>query len=64
MIILKSKNKGHPSEHVMQFDHMIDWNNLEILRIESHYYKRLTSEAWLINSHPSVINHLMVTAYP
>ena len=29
----------------MRFDHLIDWNNLKILKIEAHYSKRLTSEA-------------------
>ena len=43
-------------EHYMRFDHLIDWNNLKILKTEAHYSKRLTSEAWFINSHPHVMN--------
>ena len=37
----------------MQLDHLIDWNNS---KTEAHYSKRLTSEAWLMNSHPHVMN--------
>ena len=42
-------------EHYMRFDHLIDWNNSKILKTEAHS-KRLTSEAWFINSHPHVMN--------
>ena len=44
------------SEHSIQFDHLIDWNNSKVLKTEAHYSKRLTSEAWFINSHPHVMN--------
>ena len=43
-------------EHYMRFVHLIDWNNSKILKTEAHYSKRLTSEAWFINSHPHVMN--------
>ena len=43
-------------EHSIQFDHLIDWNNSRVLKTEAHYSKRLTSEAWFINSHPHVMN--------
>ena len=43
-------------EHYMRFDHLIDWINSKILKIEARYSKRLTSEAWFINSHPHVMN--------
>ena len=43
-------------EHSTQFDHLIDWNNSKVLKTEAHYSKRLTSEAWFINSHPHVMN--------
>ena len=43
-------------EHSIQFDHLIDWNNSKVLKTEAHYSKRLTSEAWFINSHPHVMN--------
>ena len=40
----------------MRFDHLMDWNNSKILKTEAHHSKRLTSEAWFINSHPHVMN--------
>ena len=43
-------------EHDMRFNHLIDWNNLKILKTEAHYSKQLISEAWFINSHPHVMN--------
>ena len=43
-------------EHSIQFDHLINWNNSKVLKTEAHYSKRLTSEAWFINSHPDVMN--------
>ena len=43
-------------EHVMQFDHIIDWSNSQILKVENNYFRRLTTEAWLINSTPNVMN--------
>ena len=43
-------------EHSIQFDHLIDWNNSKVLKTEAYYSKRLTSEAWFINSHPHVMN--------
>ena len=43
-------------EHSIQFDDLKDWNNSKILRTEAHYSKRLTSEAWFINSHLHVMN--------
>ena len=43
-------------EHSVKFDHLIDWNDSKVLKTEAHCLKRLTSEAWFINSHPHVIN--------
>ena len=43
-------------EHSIQFDLLIDWNNSKVLKTKTHYSKRLTSEAWFINSHPHVMN--------
>ena len=43
-------------KHSTQFDHLIAWNNLKVLITEAHYPKRLTSEAWFINSHSHVMN--------
>ena len=43
-------------EHFIQFDHLIDWNNSKVLKIEAHYSEQLTSEAWFIDSQPHVMN--------
>ena len=43
-------------EHAMDFNHTIDWEKSEILKVENNYFKRLISEAWFINAHPKVIN--------
>ena len=33
----------------MNFDHIIDWNNVKILKSESHDYRRCVAESFLIN---------------
>ena len=33
----------------MNFDHRIDWDNVKILKSESHAYRRLVAESFLIN---------------
>ena len=40
----------------MRFDHLIDWNNLKVLKTKISYLKQLISEAWFINSYPHVMN--------
>ena len=42
-------------EHVILFDHVIDWVNSRILKSESNFSKRLTAESWFILSRPKVI---------
>ena len=42
--------------HSIQLDHFIDWNNSKVLKTEAQYSKRLTFEAWFINSHLHVMN--------
>lgn len=37
-------------EHTVPFDHKIYWDNTEILKLEPHYFKRLTSEPWFQKS--------------
>ena len=41
--------KSALSEHVMDFDHRIDWDNVKILKSESHAYRRRAAESFLIN---------------
>ena len=43
-------------EHAMDFNHTIDWEKSEILKVENNYSKRLISEAWFINAHSKVMN--------
>ena len=41
--------KSALSQHVMEFDHRIDWDNVKILKSESHAYRRGVAESFLIN---------------
>ena len=41
--------KSALSQHVMEFDHRIDWDNVKILKSESHAYRRHVAESFLIN---------------
>ena len=34
------------SQHVMDFDHRIDWDNLKILKSESHAYRHRVAESF------------------
>ena len=40
----------------MDFNHTIDWEKSEILKVENNYSKRLISEAWFMNARPKVMN--------
>ena len=40
--------KSALSRHVMDFNHRIDWDNVKILKSESHAYKRRVAESFLI----------------
>ena len=51
-------------EHVILFDHVIDWANSRILKTESNFYKRLTAESWFILSGPKVINRSDGESFP
>ena len=37
------------SQHVMDFDHRIDGDNVKILKSESHTYRRRVAESFVIN---------------
>ena len=41
--------KSALSQHVMDFDDRIDWDNVKILKSESHAYRRRVAESFLIN---------------
>ena len=41
--------KSALSQHVMDFDHRTDWDNIKILQSESRAYRRRVAESFLIN---------------
>ena len=41
--------KSALSQHVMDFDHKIDWDNVKILKLESHAYRHRVAKHFLIN---------------
>ena len=43
-------------EHSIQFDHLLDWNNSKVLKLKPYCSKRLTPEAWFVNSHLYIMN--------
>ena len=59
--------KSALSQHVMDFDHRIDWDNVKILKSESHAYRRRVAESLLINQRArwlNVINRIDGTNFP
>ena len=51
----------------MDFDHRIDWDNVKILKSETHAYRRRVAQSFLINQKAcscNVINHNDVTNFP
>ena len=42
--------KSALSQHVMDFDHRIDWDNVKILKSESHAYRRRVAESFFDKS--------------
>ena len=47
-------------QHVLEHDHVIDWENVEILQSEPHADRRCTAESFLINQKAkkfNVLNH-------
>ena len=41
--------KSALGQHVVDFNHIIDWDNVKILKSESHAYRRRVAESFLIN---------------
>ena len=52
--------KSALSQHVMDFDPRIDWDNVKILKSESHAYRRHVAESFLINQKTRSCNALIV----
>ena len=48
----------------MQVDHLIDWSNFLILKVETNYFRRLNADIWFINSYVNVINGLQEDDFP
>ena len=48
--------KSALSQHVMDFDHSIDWDNAKILKSEPHVYRRRIAESFLINQQSRSLN--------
>ena len=40
----------------MEKDHLIDWSEVKIVKVEHDYSKRLITESWYINEKPQVLN--------
>ena len=43
-------------EHLMLFDHRINWEESTVLKYVDSYCRRLIAESWFINAHTNVIN--------
>ena len=43
-------------EHLMLFDHRIDWEDSTVLKCVDGYRRRLIAGGWFINAHTNVIN--------
>ena len=43
-------------EHLMIHDHRIAWQEAQILKTESDYFKRLFTESWFINKESNILN--------
>ena len=45
-------------QHVLEYDHVIDWENVKILKSEPHANRRRTGESFLINQKAKEFNVL------
>ena len=51
-------------EHSISLNHTINWSEVEILKTETDYYKRLFAESWFINEKPEMMNRNDGHAFP
>ena len=51
-------------EHSISLNHTINWSEVEILKTETDYSKRLFAESWFINEKPEVVNRNDGQAFP
>ena len=52
------------SKHAVELGHSIDWENYEILKIETDYHKRKFIESFYINSLSNVLNDKKSVCFP
>ena len=48
----------------MENDHLIDWSEVKILKVEHEYSKRLFTKSWYINEKPQVLNRNNELSFP
>ena len=51
-------------KHSSLLSHTINWSEVEILKTETDYSKRLFAESWFINEKPEVMNRNDGRAFP
>ena len=52
------------SKHAVELGHSIDWDNCEILEIETDYYKRKFIESFYTNSLSNALNDKKSVCFP
>ena len=52
------REKSVLCQHVLEHDHVIDWENVKILKSEPHANRRRTAESFLINQKAKEFNVL------
>jgi len=55
-IKLDSQKHSVISDHILELDHSIDWDNAKILDFEHYYYKRLFSEMMHVKEQKNRLN--------
>jgi len=55
VIKFQQPEKSALCEHFISCDHLIDWPNVKILKVELDYLKHLFAESWFINKKPQVL---------
>ncbi|KYN06205.1 hypothetical protein ALC62_02852 [Cyphomyrmex costatus] len=49
------------SQHIMEYDHRFDWENIDIMDVEHNYKRRLISEMLHIKEQPKGLNYMRDT---
>ena len=56
--------KSSLCQHSMKNDHLIDWSEVKISKVEHNYSKRLFTESWYINEKHQVLNRNDGLSFP